>query len=78
MGLTAMKEILTFTNSFTMGTFTVRACGWKASSTVSVFEAAKRLIEKMYDYTPTDLEVVFVENANVFQAAWTEAKKEAA
>lgn len=62
-----------------MGTFTVRACGWKASSTVSVFAAAQRLIEKMYDgTTPADLEVVYVEEIGVYQATWTEPKKEVA
>lgn len=54
-----------------MSAFTVRACGWKASSTVSVFAAAQRLIEKMYDGTATDLEVVNGKTPGVFHATWT-------
>lgn len=73
-----MKHSLMFKSSCSMSTFTVRACGWKASSTVSVFEAAQRLIVKMYDYSPIDLEVINGKTPGVFHATWTELKKEAA
>ncbi len=47
-----MKHSLMFKNSFSIGTFTVRSCGYKASSTQSMQHAFARLIEKMYGYEP--------------------------
>ena len=73
-----MKHSLMFKSSFSMGTFTVRACGWKASSTVSVFAAAQRLIEKMLGSTPDDLEVVNGSSPDVFHATYTDPDVEGA
>ncbi len=76
-----MKHRLMFKASYSMGTFTVRACGWKASSTTSVPAAVKRLIEKMYDMTPFDLKVERLDSV-IGVATWVEIttfpKKEAA
>ena len=76
-----MKHSLLFKSTFSKGTFTVRACGWKASSTTSVPAAVKRLIEKMYDMTPVDLKVETLDSV-IGVATWVEIttfpKKEAA
>lgn len=72
-----MKYRLMFKASYSMGTFTVRACGWKASSTTSVPAAVERLIEKMYEHTPVDLQVTPIMHEKGF-AVWTELKKELA
>lgn len=72
-----MRHVLMFKSSFSMGTFTVRACGWKASSTTSVPAAVERLIEKMYEHTPVDLKVFPTTGEKGF-AHWIEPKKEAA
>lgn len=72
-----MKESLTLTFSESMGTWTARSCGYKASSTQSRHFAAQRLIEKIYDYIPADLKLDQTDRGT-WIATWTEPKKEAA
>jgi len=70
-------ESLIITFSESMGTWTARSCGWKASSTNSRTIAAKHLIEKIYDYIPVDMKLDLTDRGT-WVASWRAPQKEAA
>jgi hypothetical protein len=52
-----MRESLKITFSETRSTITVRAGGYKATSSQGFNDAALRLIRKIYGYAPIDLKI---------------------
>lgn len=52
-----MRESLTITFGETPSTITARADGYKATSSQGFYDAALRLIRKIYGYAPIDLKI---------------------